>query len=275
MERPSKAVAIIGLGSMGGMLARGFLRSGRLAPESLWLSTRTRERAGDILSRWPTVTMAPSNAEAASGAGAVFLCVEPKGALGVLAEIAPALSPQCHLVSIVGSIGLGAIESIIPCPASIAVPSLASEADRGVTLICHGSRILPERGAEIERLFSGIGPVKALPEALLGPAADLASCGPGLLAVMLGEFLKSRAPSGLPPEDADWIWRRTVLGTAAFLTESGIGYEEAYARVATKGGITEAGAGVLREGLPGLFARTFESMAERRAKRSAELGPKG
>lgn len=65
---------------------------------------------------------------------------------------------------------------------------------------------------------------------------------------------------------------KTLSGTAKLLKNSDMNFEEVVSRVATKDGITEVGARVIRSGLPALFDDVFRSTPGKHAERKAEIG---
>ena len=265
-------VAIIGFGSMGGMLARGFLDSGALAPGNLAIAARSPLKAAPFLEKWSAVALAACPAGAVRGADIAFLCVKPSDARAVLAEIGPALGEKAHLASIVGSLSVSDLESATRAAVSIAKPSVCAEVGAGATILCHGARVGREAADSLEALLSSVGSVKAVPERELYAWSELASCGPGLLAVILGEFMDAVIrKTGLPRAEAESLWKETAFGTAKLLRDGGIGFNEVLSRVATPGGITEAGASALREGLPALFDGMLDRMGKRRAERDARM----
>jgi pyrroline-5-carboxylate reductase len=265
-------VAIVGFGSMGGMLARGFLGSASLDPANLSIAARSPRKAASFLEKWPDAALAPDPAGAVRGADIAFLCVKPQDARTVLAEIGPVLGEKAHLASIVGSLSLGDLESATRAAVSVVMPSVCAEVGAGATILCHGARVGREAADSLETLLSGLGAVRAVREAELHAWSELASCGPGLLSAMLGEFLGAVVrKTGLPRADAESLWKETVFGTAKLLRDGGLGFDEVLSRVATPGGITEAGASVLRGRLPALFDEMLDRMEKRRAERDARM----
>jgi competence protein ComER len=269
-------VAIVGFGSMGGMLARGFLGSGALPPAKLSIAARSPLKAASFLEKWPDAALAPDPAGAVRGADIAFLCVKPLDARAVLAEIGPVMGAESHLASLVGSLSPSDLESATRAAVSIVMPSVCAEVGAGATLLCHGGRVGRETADSLESLLSSLGAVKAVPIAELYSWSELASCGPGLLSAILGEFLDAvLRKTGLPRAEAESLWKETAFGAAKLLRDGGLGFGEVLARVATPGGTTEAGASALREGLPALFDGMLDRMAKRRAERDALMERKG
>ena len=50
-----RTIGIIGIGSMGGAIARGLLETGELRPEEMALCDREMERLEPFATRWPAL----------------------------------------------------------------------------------------------------------------------------------------------------------------------------------------------------------------------------
>jgi pyrroline-5-carboxylate reductase len=259
-------VAFIGLGSMGGMLVDGFIRSGGLAAGDIALSTRTKSKLDAAAARWPGVHTALDNAQAAGVAHHVFICVKPMDVKGVLEEILPALKPDAHIVSIAGPVSLASIERLTGRAVTKVGPTVVSEAGGGISLVCHGGKVTVGDAGFVESLLGGIGGVKVLAESEYDLAIELTSCMPGFIASVFREIVDSavRHSGSLRRGDAEEMVLETLLGTARLMAERGMGFDETIARAATPGGITEEGVKVLRAGLPRVFDELFEKTLEKR-----------
>ncbi len=82
-----ESIGVIGLGSMGSMLADGFLRTGAVSEERLFVYTRTGAKAARLKREHPAVTICPSLDRLVAECGILALCVPPKEAVGVLAAL--------------------------------------------------------------------------------------------------------------------------------------------------------------------------------------------
>jgi pyrroline-5-carboxylate reductase len=260
-------IGIIGYGSMGSMLARAILR-GNLSVQ-IYLSTRSPER---LAGADPRVSILGSNRELASTCDLVFLCVKPIEAKHVLLDIVPALSPEAHLVSIVGGYTRVRLEKLFAGKISLVTPTLVSELGRGVTLACHNSQVSEADRSRLEGLLAPLGLITSLPEGEMELASIVASCGPALFAAMAREFAHAaKQVSSLDAATINAIASETLLGTAKLLTEGGMGFDELIARVATKGGTTEVGVSALARDLPDLFGKMLKEMRARQIERARKI----
>jgi len=250
----------VGYGHMGSMLVNGFIASGALAPGDVAATTRRKGSLNDLAARWPEITIAESIAELGETCSRVVICVRPLDVKGVLRE----LTPDLHVVSIAAAVDLASMERVFPGRITRAMPSIASGAGGGITLICHNGRVGDADAREVERLFSTIGEIVTLPEEDMPAAVGITGCGPGLLAAVLQEYVEAGVRhSNLSRKDAEAMVRAMLSGTALLFREQTTAFADLIEQVATPGGITEAGVTPLQRELPQVFDRMFEEMLRR------------
>ncbi len=139
------------------------------------------------------------------------------------------------------------------------MPSITSEAGRGITLVCHGRKVSGDAAHRVEHLLSALGRAIEVSEEDLPAATVVSGCGPALIAAILEELAAAaRRQSSLSAEEAASLARETFIGTAALLQKTDMSAACLIERVATPGGITEVGVSSLREDLPAAFDRMFE-----------------
>lgn len=259
-----QSVGIIGLGSMGGMIARKLLERDLVG--ALAVSNRTREKADALAARDPRVVALDDNREVASRSDLLFLCVKPAEMKGVLDGIKGSLKSDVHVVSINASVLFSDLESACPgVKFTKCVPSLTGEVGESVTLVCHNALVGPGDRALALRALSAIGTTEEIPESELGIVSELTSCMPGFIAALFrvvareaGEHMSVDAAS------IERMLMMTLRGSAGFFLEDGSGFDNMIGRVATKGGITEVGVKVIDAGFPPVMKELFERTIERR-----------
>lgn len=257
-------VGIIGYGHMGSMLVDGFLSSGVLGIDEVVVTARSRESRDACAAAWPGIGITGTNTDLARRCRTIVLAVRPQETMEVLREIVPVMDGGEHIVSLAAGIGLAEIEGIFSGAVTRAVPTITSAAGQGTTLICHGGRVGKQDALRVEGLFASIGNVMPVREEELPAATILSSCGPGLLAAIIEELAGATARAGgLAPDRALALAVETAAATTTYLRETGETPGDLVGRVATTGGVTEAGAQVLREQLPGAFDEMVAAMLER------------
>ncbi len=264
-------IGIIGYGSMGGMLARGFVAAGACKAEQLHISSRSAASRDRAAAEVPGATVAADNAAVAAAADILFLCVKPMEVRPVLGALLPALRAETHLVSLAAGVTLDYLAGLRAGANSKCIPSVTSEVRDGIALLCHTGPVSAAQRQECERLLGSIATVAVVAERHMSICSNLTSCAPGLLAAIADEYLQAALRiSDLDPQEAELMLNVTLRGLARLLIEKRLTFAQAIERVATKGGITEQGVQVLRRGLPAVFDETHAvTMTKRQEMRAA------
>ncbi|MDD3857284.1 MAG: pyrroline-5-carboxylate reductase dimerization domain-containing protein [Methanoculleus sp.] len=257
-------IGIIGYGHMGSMLVNGFLSSGLLGIDEVVVTARSRESRDTCAAAWPGIGIARANTELARRCRTIILAVRPQEMMEVLREIVPVMDGDEHIVSLAAGISLAELEGLFSGPVTRVIPTITSTIGQGTTLVCHGRQTGMQDASRVEGLFSSIGNVMLVGEEELPAATILSSCGPGLLAAIIEELAGATArASGLPVDRALALATETTAATATYLRKTGEAPGDLVERVATGGGVTEAGVKELRERLPGVFDEAVAAMLER------------
>lgn len=252
----------IGFGSMNSMLIRGFLRTRRISPDRMVISTRTPSKAESLLKTYPDLRVGSDNERVARECTTIVLGVRPLEVLPLLKSISGYFTPGTHLISIAAGVRIFELERMYPGMITRIIPSLCSENLAGISLCCHNDRVDRDHAMEAEDLFGSVSRVIRLEETLFEPATDLMGCAPAIYAAILNEFAESGCRnSGLDKNLAYEIALRAFIGTGLLLGQ--MTPDEIIPRVATPGGITEEGVRLLREGLPSLFDSLFGKTGEK------------
>ncbi len=248
-------IGFIGYGSMGSMLLTGFLESKIIQPEQVVISTRTRSKLEKVQYQWPGLRIISDNSSVVDAAELIFICVKPFDFKDILEEIKHDVSLDKHIVSTVGLFQLASIEKIVSAKISKLMPSLVSEIREGISLICHNKHVTRDDACYLQGLLASISTVKTVEERDFELATEITSCGPGFIATIFDEFIKSaiRHNSTFQDEEIESMVIETLFGSARLFKEKQTSFSDTINRVATKGGLTEQGVYVLRRELPYLF----------------------
>lgn len=193
--------------------------------------------------------VATSNADLAERCDLVVLSHKP----AQLDEVADQMDGAADaLASIVATVTIDRLEVAYPgVPIYRLVPNIPVEVGRGVFGYSPGSHAAEGPVGELMQLLGRCGTVMELDEPLLEPAMAIMSCGPAFMAVVVEALAEAGASHGLDKHQAMRLVVETMAGSAAYLDANDLDAIELRDRVATPGGITEKGLGVLEErGLP-------------------------
>ena len=252
-------IGIIGYGSMGKMLLNKFDEAGK---DGLLVANRTPEKLLDLK---PSIKVCSSNAELASEADIVFICVRPVDITGVLEEIRDVIKPETILVSLNGSVSFEAIGGLVRAKTAKVIPSVTSEINRSQTLVCFNDLMESSDKEVLKDLLTCVGDVIVLPESEMGMGSELVSCMPGFIASIFDVICnEARKHTSIPPEQIVSMVLNTMSATGDLMLQKDMTFGQVVERVATKGGITEEGTRVVYDRFPSVADELFlKTLAKR------------
>ncbi len=252
------AVGIIGLGRLGGALARGLSRT--RVPGGLYGFSRGAARARQVAEQAPGLTLLGSAGEVLERCDPVFLWMNRDQAAGVLEANGASIAARQPLV-VSCTPGVPLAQHTRRWAESL--PNVNLPTGRGVTLLTFGPAVPADDRTALAALLRATGAVHEVPAADMGYYTFLCSCGPGLYARMmqlLADTLASRR--GYDREFCRALVRDTMAGTVALEEQDGIDADEVVWRVAHPGGSTEKGLAVLDGRFPGLVEEMLRRMGK-------------
>ena len=270
-----KKAAFIGVGNMGGALARAACRAA--GPDQVVLYNRTRGKA-QALADELGCGVVDSVCDAVWAAEYLFVGVKPKGMGAVLEELAPQIRDR-HRVGedkVVVSMAAGLlIKDLRPhlagagyyVPVLRIMPDTCVAIGQGLTALC------AEAAAEdyvqgLEALLSATGRVERIDEGQMDQFSAVAGCGPAFVYPYIEALADGAVSTGLPRKQAMEYAAQMVLGAAAMVLESGRHPGQLKDEVCSPGGSTIAGVAELERG--GLRAAAINAV-QAAYRRSTEL----
>ena len=272
MHNQMKSIGIVGFGSMGSMFAKAFLRAGCITEESLYIHTRTPQRAAALSSAFPGVQVNIPLSVMAAECQYLLICVPPREVASILSSLSPYKERTPLIISLAGSVTLSMMEMIFPGRFVRMVPSITAEADSGITIFTCNDRCTPQDAEDIMTLFHPMGEVMMVGEASLEAYTDVTSCSPGIISAMFKEYLDAAVQVGnLPPDQAEHALICTLQGLIALYTNHQMSFDDVIQRVARKGGTTEIGVRLVREQFSITSREIIEQTLERQMTRREAL----
>jgi pyrroline-5-carboxylate reductase len=255
-------------------------------PGPLWL-IGCGNMAGAMLARWieggidrsEITVVRPSGVPPAQGVrtltappedevpAMVLLAVKPQKLDDVAPLLAPALDPHTILVSILAGVELASLRGRFAAPQAIvrAMPNTPVRLGKGVVeLIAKGAGA--DARAAVEALVKPLGHAEWFEdEALFALAGHLSGAGPAFLFRFIDALAAAGSALGLPEDQAARLAKAMVEGAGALAAASKEPPAELARRVASPGGTTEAGLGVLdaEDALKALVERTLDASRRR------------
>ena len=263
-------LGFFGAGKMAeGILAAASLQKG-YDPSTVIMAERRPERAREIAKRYGVRVTADAK-EVAKSAPTIFLAVRPQDLAALAADVKPALSAKNLVISIAAGKSLATLKKLLGREVRLVrvMPNLALRAKEGMCAICPVKGVSAADVKRVARILDGAGRTVVLAERHFDAVTALSGSGPAFFAFMEKAMAEGGRALGLPADAARLLAEQTMLGTAAYLRQSGADLDTFISGVATPGGTTAAGMDVMRSSN---FADIVASTLKAAAKRSAELG---
>ena len=259
-----KRIGVIGYGSMGKMLLRKFSESDSVNNAELRISSRTLTKIEKAPEKY---LICRSNIELARASDMIFICTRPVDIIAVLDEIADELDEETLIISLNSCIPLDSLEKIRKLKYAKVIPSLTAEISRSQTLVTYNGLVNDQDKETLTDLLTCIGNVIELPENELGMGAELVSCMPGFIAAMFDVICgEAKKHTSIPEEQIIKMVLNTISSTSDLMIQKDMSFENVVNRVATKGGITEAGTSVIKDRFPEIADEMFEKTLANRRK---------
>jgi pyrroline-5-carboxylate reductase len=263
-------LGFLGAGKMAeGILAAAALEKG-YDPKSVLMAEIVSARAKELTKKHHVRTT-PDVKDVAKEAPLIFLSVKPQDVETVAKEIKPLLTKKQIVVSIVAGKSLATLRKFLGPNARLirVMPNLALRAKEGMCALCPAKNATAADVKKVAKILNGAGKTIVLKEKAFDAVTAVSGSGPAFFAFMEQAMMEGGMKLGLKEDEARLLAEQTMLGTAAYLRQSGADLETFINGVATKGGTTAAGMDVLRaSNFKNIVADTLAAAANR----SAELG---
>ncbi|HEY4220199.1 MAG TPA: pyrroline-5-carboxylate reductase dimerization domain-containing protein [Myxococcota bacterium] len=228
---------MLGLGGLGGAIARGLAAAG--SDIELAVCDRHPEKRAGFVRAFADAS------EAVAGADAVVLAVKPKHIAGLAHAIEPNVGADALLISCAAGIAAQAIGRPGRAVARV-MPSIGAAVGASVTAAFYGEHCVPERDRpRLLLVFGRLGEVREVPdENWLHAAAALTASAPAWLLLCVEALVDGGVEAGLPRADALAFARGALAAGAARLVD-GVEPVSLRGAVTSPGGTTAAGIAAL------------------------------
>ena len=257
-----------------GKMAEGILAAAAQTkdfdPSTVLMAEKLPARAAELAKKYGVRTTADA-AEVAKTAPVIFLAVRPQDLAALAKDVKPFLTAKTLVVSIAAGKSLATLKKALGKDVRLVrvMPNLALRAKEGMCAICPAKNATAADVKKVAKILNAAGQTVVLPEKNFDAVTALSGSGPAFFAFMEQAMAEGGVALGLPPLAARLLAEQTMLGTAAYLRQSGADLETFISGVATPGGTTAAGMDVLR---PSDFKQIVAATLTAAADRSAELG---
>ena len=263
-------IGFIGLGNMGGSLARLVAQDERYRSELL-LANRSLEKAEKIAAEVGGQPV--SNAEVFAQAEVIFLGIKPAQFADLLAEYQEILEKResLLLVSMAAGLPLERLEKLTPHHHRWIrlMPNTPVAVGEGVITYTLSQQANQADEDLLRELLSSAGLLVKLEEKQLDAATALAGCGPAFVYLFIEALADAGVRAGLSRDISLELANQTLLGAAKLSQVSGQHPAQLKDQVCSPSGSTIAGVVSLEENA---FRGTVMDAVQAAYKRTQELG---
>ncbi len=270
---PDQVVAVLGAGKLGEALIGGLLRAGR-DRNRLLVTTRRAERAAELSARHGVRSV--STAAAAAAAGVLLVAVKPQDMAALLAELAPHVRADTHLVvSLAAGVPTGPLEAALPAgtPVVRVMTNTPVLVDEAMSVLSAGAHADAAHLDLVEDLLRPVGRTMRVPESQQDAVTALSGSGPAYFFYLVEAMTDAGILLGLPRQVAADLLVQTALGAAVMLRDTGEHPVRLREAVTSPGGTTIAAVRKLEDhGVRAAMISALEAARDRARELAAGTG---
>ncbi len=239
-------IGIIGFGHLGKALVAGLVKSG-VPSEHIVINARSEKTIETAKSMYPNITVVRKKEELVHMVDVIVLVMEPQNAKGVLEELSTLAISDKAIISFMAGVKIADIRAM-----------LHDESEKYQIIrmmpnvsIAHCNGIIGVTGqydsVELQEIFAKLGDVIELDEEHLEYITIIAASGLAFAAYMMQAYMNASEKLLGDEEISKRITKKVFENVLETIDGENISFDELIARIATKGGTTEAGVHVLTQ----------------------------
>lgn len=218
-------LGLIGCGKMGRALIEGALKNEVVAPENVFISSRTSSAVETITSELG-VTALESNVEVANSADVVLLCTKPADIPLVLLELANESDCLTNtlLISAAAGLTIAQQEKILPLGVRFVrcMPNTPALIGQGAAAYALGTSATDADAELTCKVLGATGSVIEVQEKLMNAVTGVSGSGPAYVYTFIESLADGGVAEGLPRAQALELAVKTVQGAAMMVSETGL-----------------------------------------------------
>ncbi|MEM1376785.1 MAG: pyrroline-5-carboxylate reductase [Pseudomonadota bacterium] len=268
-------IVLVGCGNMGFAMLNGWLASGAIVPESVWVvepSDELRLRAENTkVNTAPTAHGLPEELICRT----LILAVKPQ-VMGSVLDDYQGLIDRANptIVSVAAGIPIRRFETAFGDNRAVVrvMPNTPSAVGQGMMVMCCNAQVSETQAAFVELLLEASGKVAVIEdEDLMDAVTAVSGSGPAYLFHMVEALRDAGSAMGLPDDIAHTLAMQTIVGSANYASASIDDVAKLREQVTSPNGTTAAALSVLMNPEKGLRPLMKEAVKASR-DRSKELG---
>jgi len=256
-------IGVIGCGVMGSAMARHFVKDA-----NVFLYNRHLDKA-KALALEINASVCHNLEEVCQKTDYILLAVKPQQLEEIGGLIGHLIESKQVVLSILAGITLSSLKKAFPHAINIRLmPNLPLLYGKGVIGIVKDPKIPQSIRNVLEILFSEMGSVAYLSEEQVNPFTALVGSGPAFIVEIFEGLMEKGIDLGFTYKEAKHFMLETFAGALELIQHMGMSPKEIVKRIASPGGVTEAGLRVIKEKK---LSEVLGEVIESAVRRSHEL----
>jgi len=241
-------ILILGGNNMSLTYAQSFLRSRIVTADNMMVLCRTYERANQLGETHEGRFFSDPRL-CVPEADLLILAVKPQDSPKLFDEIGDLAQPGQVFLSIMAGVRMAAIGKALGAEKIIrAMPNLPAQIGAGVTAFTSTDAVTRIELVMVQNLLSTTGKtIYVEQEDMIDASTAISGSGPAYVYFFMNAMMEAAKQMGFSPSEAELLVSQTFTGAVDLYNKSDLSCENWIARVASKGGTTEAAMQVWRE----------------------------
>jgi pyrroline-5-carboxylate reductase len=234
-------ILVLGGGNMGLSYSQSFLRSRIVTSDQLMVLCRTAEKASLLSQQYEGRFFSEPEACVAQ-ADLLILSVKPQDSAYLFSAIKPFIQPGQVFLSIMAGVTLETISSALGVDKVIrAMPNLPSQVGSGVTAFSSTDQVTRIELVMVQNLLNTTGKTLYVErENMIDAATAISGSGPAYVFFFMNALMEAAQSMGFNQSESELLVSQTFQGAAELYSKTNFTCAEWIAKVASKGGTTEA-----------------------------------
>lgn len=262
-------LGFIGAGNMAGAIISSVIRSKLYSAEDISICEKNEIKREEYYKRGFVV--ASDEAELVKRSNFVFLAVKPADLRNVLEKIAPYVTINNVIVSIVAGASIEFIKSIIGIDSKVVrvMPNMPLTVGKGATAVAYEMPITYKEFTSVKKIFEMSGIVETMEDSQINEITSVSGSGPAYVYALILAMINGAVAQGINRDVATQMVLQTVSGSVAALEKTGEDTEFALKKICSPNGTTLKALEILEKRG---FNETVADAMLACTKRAAEMG---
>ncbi|MCF0111438.1 MAG: pyrroline-5-carboxylate reductase [Erysipelotrichaceae bacterium] len=211
-------LGVIGCGTMGYALIKGFTESGVLAKDHILCCETNEVTVSGLQAMGYTV----ADVKEAISCDAVLFSVKPYQFKNVYDAIRTFIRKDTLIISIMAGFTMNQLEGYFDgCPIVMLMPNTAVSVKKGMTAIVYGEKITNDHKEFIEKLASAVGNYEVIDESLHEASMGMSGSGIAYAYMYLESMADAGIRLGMKPEQALKFAANSAIGACEMVLQTG------------------------------------------------------